>query len=84
MQELKQEGQQRLVLSTEQKATLKEFREKEVKARQDLKEIQKELNKDINAVQRNWQIVQIVLVPFIVALLGVATAIYKRKRTAAK
>lgn len=84
LQELKQEGQQRLVLSTEQKATLKEFREKEVKARQDLKEIQKELNKDINAVQRNWQIVQIVLVPFIVALLGVATAIYKRKRTAAK
>lgn len=84
LQELKQDGQQRLVLSPEQQKTLQEFREKEVKARQDLKEIQKELNKDINAVQRNWQIVQIVLVPFIVALLGVVTAIYKRNRTAAK
>lgn len=84
LQSLKGDGAQNLALSPEQSKTLQEFVEKEVAARQKLKEIQKQLNKDIDAVRRNWQVTQIVLVPLGVALLGFVTAVFKRSRTAAK
>ncbi len=84
LQSLKQEGSQDLALSPEQRETLREFRKKEFEANQKLKDIQKKLNRDTEAVQRNWQIVQIVLVPLAVAVLGIVVATFKRINTAAK
>lgn len=84
LQSLKKEGSQALVVSPEQKKAIEEFKKKEFETSQKLKEIQKQLNRDSEAVQRFWQIVQIVLVPLAVALLGLVTAFVKRVKTAAK
>lgn len=84
LQSLKQEGTQKLTLSPEQTKLLQEFRTKEFDMKKQLKEIQKKLDRDTEAVQRNWQVVQIVLVPLLVTLLGAMIAVMKRVKTAAR
>ncbi len=71
---------QKLILSAEQKEEIKNFRQKEAKAKQELKTLRKELRQDIDSLENNLKWINIALMPAIVILLGLGLAIYKHRR----
>lgn len=79
----KNQGQQ-FVLSPEQQKELERFRHKKAEVNQELKEVRRNLRKDIDALKTRLKWINIALMPLLVAISGVTLAIIKRKRTAAK
>ena len=83
LQRTNQAGQ-RFILSDEHQALIKQFREKEVQVRQELKEVQKDLNREIDSLENRLKWINIAGMPFVVILAGISLALVKRKKTAAK
>lgn len=75
---------QKFIMSPEQQAEIDNFQEEQVAQRKKLKEVQKELRKDIDSLQNGIKVVNIAGIPFIVALLGIGVFIFKRSRNSAK
>ncbi|MCI0743965.1 MAG: Gldg family protein [Verrucomicrobia subdivision 3 bacterium] len=84
LQAKKEKGQQRFILSPEQQAELEKFRKKEAEAKRELKEVRKNLRKDIDALENTLKWANIAGMPFLVAAFGVVLAMYKNKRARAK
>lgn len=80
----KKEDGQRFVLSTEQQAELTKFQQKLVESNKELKALRRNLNKDIDAMENRLKLLNIAGMPFLVVVVGVVSAVMKRKRTAAK
>jgi ABC-type uncharacterized transport system involved in gliding motility auxiliary subunit len=80
----KKEKGQRYVLSPEQQAEVTKFREKERKAKADLKELRKDLRKEIVSLENRVKWWNILGMPVIVIFVGVALALYQSNRTQAK
>jgi ABC-type uncharacterized transport system involved in gliding motility auxiliary subunit len=80
----KKEGNQRYILSDEQQKEIQKFREQQASINKELKQERKNLRRDIYSLQTNLKIINIAGMPIIVAFSGIALAIIKRKRTAAK
>jgi len=75
---------QRFILSPEQQAEIKRFQDKELQTKQDLKEVRKQLRKDIVALENRLKWLNIAGMPLLVTFAGVSLAVFKRKKTAAK
>jgi ABC-type uncharacterized transport system involved in gliding motility auxiliary subunit len=79
----KEEGQ-RFVLSPEQQSELENFQQKVVDYNKQLKTLRRDLRKDIDAMENRLKLLNIAGMPFLVVVVGILSAILKRKRTAAK
>ncbi len=80
----KKEGNQRFILSPEQKAELKKLRETEAQTARKLKEVRKELRKEVDSLQTTLKWLNIAGMPLLVSIFGLVVAIYNQKRKAAK
>jgi ABC-type uncharacterized transport system involved in gliding motility auxiliary subunit len=83
LQSGKQEGQ-RFILSPQQQEELANFRKKEAEAKTELKDVRKKLRSDIDSLENRIKWLDIAGMPALVALTGLAFAIVKRKRSAAR
>ena len=83
LQRTKEKGQ-RFILSPEQQQELARFRQKEAEAKKELKQVRKNLRRDVDSMENRLKWVNIAGMPVVVSLTGIALAVYKRKRTAAK
>ncbi len=75
---------QRYILSPEQQAEIENLRRKEAEFNRELRQANKDLRRDVVALQRRVQWLNIAAVPLAVCVVGVGLAVYKRKRTSAK
>lgn len=80
----KKDDGQRFVLSAEQQAELGKFQQKLVETNKELKRLRRNLNKDIDSMENRLKLLNIAGMPFLIVVVGVVSAIMKRKRTAAK
>ena len=83
LQRTKEKGQ-RFILSPEQQQELAKFRQKEAEAKKELKQVRKNLRREVDSLENRLKWINIAAMPVIVSLSGIALAVYKRKRTAAK
>ncbi|MCF7853920.1 MAG: Gldg family protein [Candidatus Pacebacteria bacterium] len=75
---------QKYILSPEQMETIKNYRTKEAQTRKELREVQKQLLKDIDALETGLKWANIALMPALVGLGGIVLAIVKRRREVRK
>lgn len=80
LQRTKKDANQRLVLSPEQMAEIEKAREREVEFKRELKELRKKYRRKINRLELRVQLANMVLMPVIIALGGIAFAIYRRSK----
>jgi len=84
LQAKKEKGQQRMILSPEQQAEVEKFRKKEAEAKRELKEVRKNLRKDIDSLENTLKWANIAGMPILVAAFGIVLAVVKNKRARAK
>ena len=84
LQAKKEKGQQRFILSPEQQTELENFRKREAEVKRELKEVRKNLRKDIDSLENTLKWANIAGMPFLVAAFGVLLAVAKNKRARAK
>jgi gliding motility-associatede transport system auxiliary component len=83
LQQAKQ-GNQRFILSPQQEAELERFRTKEAEVNEQLKDLRKQLRRDIDSLENRIKWLNIAAMPVLVSVSGLGLAFYKRKRTSAK
>ncbi len=76
-------GASSTILTPEQQAEIENFRKKSVETRKDLKELRKNLRVETDTLEFWTKVVNIGLVPLLVALLGIALALVKRRKRGA-
>ena len=76
----KKSGNERLILSKEQQAELEQFRKTQAETRKQLKEVRKNLNKDIERLGLTLKVVNIALVPLLVIGFGIFRGVQRKKR----
>lgn len=74
----------KMFISKETMAAIKKFRQKEAETNKKLKLVRKELRRDIEALQNTVTWLDILVMPMLVALGGLALAIIKRQRMVRK
>lgn len=84
LQQASQDQGQRFILSPEQEREIRRFREEQAKTRDKLKEVRKNLRSDIERLGVKIKVINILLMPLLVALAGIAFGIYRKKRASAK
>lgn len=81
LQQTRAPGQQNsTILTPEQQTEIDKFRHTSAEARRELKEVRKDLRADSDSLQFWTKVANIAAVPLLVALAGLALAIYRRKR----
>jgi len=75
---------QRFILSPEQQAEIENLRKKEAETSRQLRQVQKDLRREVVSLQTRVKWINIALMPLAVTICGVVLAIYKRKLTAAR
>lgn len=75
---------QRAILPREVQDEIKRFRQKEANTNRELKQVRKQLRKDIDALETRLKWINIAGMPFMVTVAGITLAAFKRKQTAAK
>ncbi len=68
------------ILSAEQQAELENFRKKAAETRLELKDVRRALRADSEALQFWTKLLNIALMPLLVALAGIALAVLRRRR----
>jgi gliding motility-associatede transport system auxiliary component len=68
------------ILSAEQQTELENFRRKAAESRLELKEVRRELRADSEALQFWTKVLNIALMPLLVAIAGIALALIRRRR----
>jgi ABC-type uncharacterized transport system involved in gliding motility auxiliary subunit len=84
LQAQKKDKDQRLILSPEQRTELEKLRKEEAETRQHLKQVQKDLRKEVVSLQNRIKWINILAVPLAVAATGVLIAVVNRRKTSAK
>src|SRR4051812_32177022 len=77
-------GAQAATMSPEQQTEVENFKKKAIETRRDLKELRKDLRVESESLQFWTKLVNIGLVPLLVTLMGLALALARRRRTAAR
>lgn len=75
---------QRFILSPEQQEQIKKLQATELDTKRELKEVRKQLRKDIDSLETRLKWINIAGMPFLVTVAGISLAFFKRKKTAAK
>jgi len=76
----KRNDQASLMLTPEQEAELKRFTVEKARVRKELRETQRGLDVDINRLETGVKVVNILIVPLLVALAGVTILVMRRRR----
>ena len=84
MQAQKKDKDQRFILSPEQRVELEKLRKEEVDTRKRLKQVQKDLRKEVVSLQTHLKWVNILTVPLAVTATGLVIAMVNRRKTSAK
>jgi hypothetical protein len=84
LQQQKKDKDQRFILSPEQQSELANLRKQEGETRKHLKQVQKDLRKEVVSLQNTVKWVNILAVPIAVMASGIVIAIVKRRKTSAK
>ena len=84
LQQQKKDKDQRFILSPEQSAELANLRKEEVETRKHLKQVQKDLRKEVVSLQTTVKWVNILAIPLAVMASGIVIAFVKRNKTSAK
>jgi ABC-type uncharacterized transport system involved in gliding motility auxiliary subunit len=84
LQQQKKDKDQRFILSPEQSDELAKLRKEEVETGKRLKQVQKDLRKEVVSLQTRVKWINILAVPAAVTASGIALAFVKRKKTSAK
>ena len=84
LQAKKADNQQKQILSSEQLAEREKFMKKLGETNKEKRELKKQLRKDVEALEFKTKVINIAAMPFAVAITGIALALLKRKKTAAK
>jgi ABC-type uncharacterized transport system involved in gliding motility auxiliary subunit len=71
---------QQMILSTEQKQAIASFKKEEGVIKQKLKEVRKNLRRDIENLGVLVKVVNIALIPLLVGLAGIGYGVYRKKR----
>ena len=72
------------LLPPEQQAELENFRKTEAEAKRELKEVRKNLRKDIDSLENTLKWANIAGMPVLVSIVGIALAIVRKQRTKAQ
>ncbi len=83
LQQQKSQNQQ-YILSPDQQAEIENLRTNEATINTQLRNVQKDLRRDVVSLQRKVEWINIGAMPLAVTLAGVGLAVFKRKRTSAK
>jgi ABC-type uncharacterized transport system involved in gliding motility auxiliary subunit len=78
------QSDQKMLLSPEQQAEIKKFQENEATVNKELKQVRKNLRQEIDSLQTTVKWVDIAAMPVIVTIVGLALALVKRRRRAAR
>jgi len=84
LQQQDKDKSQRFIMTAEQQAEVEKFRQAEAQTRIQLKQVQKDLRREVDALQNRATWLNIVAMPLLVTLVGLTLAVYKRKLTSAK
>jgi len=84
MQAQKKDKDQRFILSPEQRTELDKLRKEEAETRKRLKQVQKDLRKEVVSLQTRLKWINILAVPLAVTATGIVIAIVNRRKTSAK
>jgi ABC-type uncharacterized transport system involved in gliding motility auxiliary subunit len=84
LQSQKKDKDQRFILSPEQRAELDKLRKEEVDANKRLKQVKKDLAKEVVALQTRVKWINILAVPLAVMAAGIVIAVVKSRKTSAK
>jgi hypothetical protein len=71
-------------LSPEQQSEIKKFQENEAKINQELKMVRKNLRREVDSLQNTVKWIDIAGMALIVTLVGLALAVVKRRKRAAR
>jgi ABC-type uncharacterized transport system involved in gliding motility auxiliary subunit len=80
MQKQKQEGNDKLMLSFKQQEEIDRFRQEKIKIRKELRNVQHELQKNIERLETQMKFINIGLMPLLIGFLGIALGLFGRKR----
>jgi ABC-type uncharacterized transport system involved in gliding motility auxiliary subunit len=83
LQQQKRENQ-RYIMSPEQQAEIENLRKSEGEIGRKLRQVEKDLRREVVGLQRTIQWYNILTIPIAVGFVGIVLAIYKHKRTSAK
>jgi len=75
---------QKFILSPEQQTEIENLKKTEAKISTDLRNVQKDLRRDVVSLQHRVELVNIAAMPLAVVVAGIGLAVFKRKRTSAK
>lgn len=78
--ERQKDKNQRFVLSKEQKEAIARFKQEELRIKDELKIVRRNLRRDIEQLGVKVKIINIALMPLLVAVAGVSFGIYRRKK----
>jgi ABC-type uncharacterized transport system involved in gliding motility auxiliary subunit len=84
LQTQKKDKDQRFILSPEQRLELDKLRKEEADTRKRLKQVQKDLRKEVVSLQTRLKWINILAVPLAVTATGIVIAIVNRRKTSAK
>ena len=84
LQQQKKDKDQRFILSPEQRTELENFRKQEAQVSKELKQVQKDLRKEVVSLETKVKWINILAMPLAVTLTGIVIAMVKRKKTSAK
>ena len=84
LQAQKKDKDQRFILSPEQRTELEKLRKEEAESRKRLRQVQKDLKKEVVSLQTRLKWINILAVPLAVTATGIVIAIVKRRKTSAK
>ena len=78
------EGNQRFILSPEQEEELAKLRRDEAETSRNLRQVRKDLKREIVQMENTVKWVNILTMPLLVSAFGIGLAVVKRRRTAAR
>ena len=84
LQAQKKDKDQRFILSPEQRVELEKLRKEEADSRLHLRQVQKDLKKEVVSLQTRIKWINILAVPLAVTATGIVIAIVNRRKTSAK
>jgi ABC-type uncharacterized transport system involved in gliding motility auxiliary subunit len=84
LQAQKPDKSQRFILSPEQEKEIVEFQKQEGEAGRQLRQVKKELNKEIDSLKNRVKWINILAMPLLVSAFGIVLAVVKSKKTGAK
>ena len=84
MQAQKKDKDQRFILSPEQRTELEKLRKEEKDSRLHLRQVQKDLKKEVVSLQTRIKWINVLAVPLAVTATGIVIAIVNRRKTSAK